>query len=273
MSITEQPDSARLDPSRREDTGFDVDAPGAPVFRYTDQAAKDRLPMVRYGAPSRLATGQRFTGGESWLINQKRYRGQDRYLLGSITDDDAHTHPIESRPSLVRLAVATMYGIGILIERPVSAPVLAVIASLGWPQRPVRLMVTTKPETRPAGPRARTGYKPAIKRMTEAVDTYTLSQQADALRNAASAMMVAGLHEAGYSMLPGDTALARLLGVEGRPLRDYEHAARAVDHLQTRARWSDKDIRHYLALHGFVNASGNIGVWNHDNLQRLRDGA
>ncbi len=270
MSITDQPGLASRP---RQHIGFDPDFPGAPAFRYNDDRAKDRMPVVRYGAPLRLATGQRFTLGETWLINDDGYRGQDRYLLGTIMDDDARDHPIESRPSLVRLATALMYGVGILVESSVTAPVLAVVASLPRPQPAeprARLMVTHLGKTRPEHPRAKSGYRGAIERVKAAVDPHTVSQQTASLRQAAQAMVVTMLEE-DSSMLPGDRAVARLLGVEGHPLRDYEHAGRAVDHLQTR--WSDKDIRRYLTLYGFVNASGNIGVWNHANLQRLRHGA
>ena len=156
-------------------------APGAPIVRHPrdprddpspeDSRAKDRRPVIRYGRPRHSTSRSRHSKGEVWLINTDGKRADDRYLLGTIADDDATTFPLESRPSLIRLYMAcALADADILVESGVSEPVLAVLAEftglkpttpVGASKRtPRRLMVTDYPKTHPR--EGATAYRKAI---------------------------------------------------------------------------------------------------------------
>ncbi|MGW0067211.1 hypothetical protein ACWDUI_07055 [Streptosporangium sandarakinum] len=52
------------------------------------------------------------------------------------------------------------------------------------------------------------------------------------------------------------------------PKRDAGQALRDAQ-LRREAGWSDANIRQYLELYGYTNASGTVGRWSHEQFQRL----
>ena len=245
---------------------YDINQPGAPVLRDEDQRrGKDRHPVIRYGARD-WSGKSKFTNGEQLLLNTDGRLDRDRYLLATIDDADSSTEPLATRSSLVRLlAVALWNDADIMLESSrVNHQVRAILGQLalrrfrgGAPLPPLHII-----DTRDVAVHPRRSDQKRYSNWTEATDPHELNRLVESLMTGTVELFLK-LHRAGIE----DKAI-HLLALEGQPLRDSLRARSAAEHLREQ-RWNDREIRDYLALNGFLNHSGNIGVWTHAQYKQL----
>lgn len=260
-------------------TMFDPAFPGAPVLRSILEEAsdayrkRDRRPVVRYGHRPAPASTHRFTTAERWLVNRDGQRvGNDFFIAGTIRDNDAQSSPLETRASLRRLlGIASFCNTDILVEA--NHPNRDVLALLGhFADKTGRRVILSGAST--TNPHRRGRPDPGRRYSRAATETYA-GWRAQADEHTTARALKQLVHDATADLVAteswDDTAnyARRLLGCEDLPVRDPALAAVVDQHLRGHG-WHDRDIRDYLALHGFVNTKGGLGIWNHANLEDVR---
>lgn len=230
--------------------------------RTDGRRAKDRLAVVQYGRCRDQLTPGHLSCLEQWVLDKDRF-------IGECVQDDPATRalPPHERPGLVLLgALSVGTPGGVLVERLsdlgedeyMPRAVICQFLTRSTTQSPLvwyrdRRKIVRVSSRQVADWRAGAGET----RVTEAFVAY---------RDAVGQHLKERLEEIQRT---GGSGFDSVLYLGSGPIRD-KALAKSRDQQLRENGWSDAAIRRYLALYGYINPSGTVGRWSHEQLWRLR---